>query len=384
MKIEKNNKYYTIGVYVTISVIVIFLIMAFITNFKTIMGGVWQAVKYITHIFKPLIIGIVVAYLMDPFVNFYCKKVGRGKRMIATGFAVVTLIAFIGVFILMAVMNIQEVVQETNLDDLLSDVQTYLLYFQDVVEQMTITINGETFSKLPQKILYEIYQAIDEWIIKLTNNLLKFMAVLGTNIVSITLGFIIAIYILKDKPKLLTIFKNILSVIFKPKIYNELIQIGIAINTVLSGYIRGQIIDTVIVATLTSVLLTVIGVDFAMIIGIIVGIFNLIPYFGPVIGAGIAGVIGIMGGDIQKGIYAVIAVFVLQQIEVFIIVPKVIGENVKLHPISVLLAVVIGGEFCGLFGMLLGVPIVALARVIIIRYAGDIFSEDYKREKNNK
>ncbi|ONI40183.1 hypothetical protein AN639_10275 [Candidatus Epulonipiscium fishelsonii] len=382
MKIEKNNKYYTIGVYVIISVIIIFLIIEFIANFKMIIEYAWQAIKYITHIFKPLIIGIVVAYLIDPFVDFYCRKVGKEKRLIATCFAVITLVAFIGIFVLMAVMNIQEVVQEANLNDLLSDIQAYLLYFQDVVEQMTITINGETFSKLPQRIFYEIYQAIDGWIIKLSNNLINFITVLGTNIVSIALGFIIAMYILKDKPKLLTITKNILSVIFNNKISTELIHIAADINMVLSGYIRGQIIDTVIVATLTSLLLTIVGVDFAIIIGIIVGIFNLIPYFGPIIGAGIAGVIGIMGGDMQKGLYAIIAVFVLQQIEAFIIVPKVIGENVKLHPISVLLAVGIGGEFCGLFGMLLGVPIVALLRVIIIRYVGDIFSEDYKKKPN--
>ncbi|MGL4797833.1 MAG: AI-2E family transporter, partial [Cellulosilyticaceae bacterium] len=140
------------------------------------------------------------------------------------------------------------------------------------------------------------------------------------------------------------------------------------------GYIRGQLIDAVIMGTLISIALTCIGIDFAIIIGIISGIFNLIPYFGPVVGFVLAGFIGFIGGEPQKGIYAVLAVVALQQLDGWVIVPHIMGETVKLHPIVVLLAIVIGGQLWGLVGFLLAVPVVGFIRLLIIRYMGDVFS----------
>jgi predicted PurR-regulated permease PerM len=111
--------------------------------------------------------------------------------------------------------------------------------------------------------------------------------------------------------------------------------------------------------------------DFAIIIGIVAGLFNLIPYFGPVVGFVLAGLIGLVDGNPMKAIYGVAALMIIQQIDGWIIVPKVVGGSVKLHPVVVLLSILIGGSLFGLAGMLLGVPVAAFIRLVILRYMKD-------------
>ncbi|OON95677.1 MAG: hypothetical protein ATN36_07745 [Epulopiscium sp. Nele67-Bin005] len=382
MKIERNNKYLTICTYALISVLIAMFLLGIMLNINIIWGGIVRFISATLSIFKPLIIGLIIAYFIDPVVDLYVIRLkgnysNSKKRLLATLLGIITVVAFIGVFVLMVSMNMREVLHQTSIGDIASTISAYITYFQGLIQQMIESLSGGTLSTMVTRIVTQMYDFINKFIFTLGERTISILATIGKNIIDIVLGVILAIYIVKDKPKLLKICSNILKRILPEKIYTEVSQLGGSINTVLTGYIRGQVLDTVIMGALTSILLTIIGLDFAIIIGIITGIFNLIPYFGPIVGVVLAGVIGTLGQNPNMGLYAMIAVFALQQLDAWFIVPKVLGENVKLHPIVVLLAIVIGGELYGLIGMLAGVPIAALIRVILIRYLGDIFNENY-------
>ncbi|MDR2649195.1 MAG: AI-2E family transporter, partial [Clostridiales bacterium] len=146
-------------------------------------------------------------------------------------------------------------------------------------------------------------------------------------------------------------------------------------HSVFSGYIRGQLTDALIMAVLISVLLSVIGVDFAIVIGIFTGFSNIIPYFGAIIGFLLSVIVALISGEPIKALYAAIGVLVLQQIDAVFINPKVVGKNVELSPLLVILALSAGGTLFGMPGMILAVPVCAIAKMFLTRYI------EYRREQ---
>ncbi|MEG0706260.1 MAG: AI-2E family transporter [Cellulosilyticaceae bacterium] len=414
MKFENNNKYFTIAVYIVASTLVVIGIGIALMNIQVIWGGLVKIITRILELLKPLIIGIAIAYLLDPIVEFYankCKwnplcrikhkkeknnlnknshqknnklekdnpmqenplKEKNTSRTMGTFLTVMTLIAIIGLFILIIALNVNAVLDSKRVEGLMAGIHQYIQYFQNMLENITGVVDNFNLSANNTQILGRIYGAVDQITTGLTDKILETLKGLGGNAISIGLGIVVAFYLVQDKPRLLKGWNKTLDFVLPGKIRREARNVGQDMDYVFSGYIRGQLIDAVIMAVLTSLALTLIRLDFAIIIGIIAGVFNIIPYFGPVVGFVLAGIIGSIGPDPQKGVYAMVAVLILQQIDGWFIVPKVIGNSVKLHPVVVLLAIVIGGELFGLLGILLGVPIAAFIRVTMIRYMGNIF-----------
>ena len=192
------------------------------------------------------------------------------------------------------------------------------------------------------------------------------------------LACVIAFYLLQDKEHFLSFLQRVLKYSFKQERYLKLRDLGREVDRILSGYIRGQVIDATIIVILTSGALLLIRLDFAIIIGIVAGIFNLIPYFGPIVGLVLSIIIGLLDSNPMKALYGALAILVIQQIDGWFIVPKIVGECVKLHPIVVLLAILIGGNLFGLVGMLIAVPVAAFIRLLLIRFIPELFLSEEK------
>ena len=144
------------------------------------------------------------------------------------------------------------------------------------------------------------------------------------------------------------------------------------IDMVFSRFLRGQLLDALIVAIVTSIVLTIIRLDFAVLLGCFAGITNIIPYFGPIFGAIPAIIVALLSGGFSKAIVTLIAFIVIQQIDGNFIYPKVVGSSTGLHPLFVLLAVTFGGYFWGILGMILAVPIAACIKQYIVRKVKDM------------
>lgn len=383
MKIEKNDKYFTIAAYSVISILIVLvaaLAMCSIQNiwryFCLFMSSTWD-------LLKPLTIGFVIAYLLDPLVGFYEKKCKRpyfpkSERVWATLMMSITVIAFWGLFILILSMNIKTVLGSQTIENFSTSMNRYVTYFETLLGNVSRITQKLNLSDGKTLLITQLYTMVNGITFTVTNKILSILPTLGENLLNIGLGVVIALYLLADKKKLLMIWNNILNKSLTRRIGREICSIGRDVDYVFSGYIRGQLIDASLMAGLITLALTLIKLDFAIIIGIIAGIFNIIPYFGPLVGLVLAGLIGAIGPDPQKGLYAALAVLALQQIDGWFIVPKIMGDSVKIHPIVVLLAIVIGGKLFGLLGILLGVPIAAFFRLLIIRYYGNIFSPELK------
>ena len=127
-------------------------------------------------------------------------------------------------------------------------------------------------------------------------------------------------------------------------------------------------LDGIVVGILTSIAMSILGVKYAVVLGIMIGLFNMIPYFGAIIAVIVATIITIITGGLTQAIWMIVIVTILQQIDANIINPKIVGESLKISPLLVIFAVTLGGAYFGILGMFLAVPIAAIIKVLIEDY----------------
>ena len=189
----------------------------------------------------------------------------------------------------------------------------------------------------------------------------------GGGIANLLIGLIMSIYLVIDDKYFVRIWNKSLDVFLpqKKEPINDLLH---EIDFVLSKFIRGIVIDAFIVAILSSVGLSILGLKFAVFIGIFAGICNVIPYFGPILGMIPAFTVGALTSGPMTGIIAVLILFIIQQIDGNLIYPKVVGDSTGLHPLFVLLAVTVGGGVAGLFGMVVAVPISGILKILLKKW----------------
>ena len=165
---------------------------------------------------------------------------------------------------------------------------------------------------------------------------------------------------------------------FDGKTCNKISKYVNSTNTVFFRFISGQLIDAVVVGILVTIAMSIIGVKYSVLLGFIIGLFNIIPYFGAIIAVGISILITIITGGLSQAIIMAIIVIILQQIDANIINPKIIGNSLEISPILVIFAVTVGGAYFGVLGMFLAVPVIAVLKIIVNDFL------DYKIQKKYK
>jgi len=138
------------------------------------------------------------------------------------------------------------------------------------------------------------------------------------------------------------------------------------IGQAVGGFFRGQLLVALFVGVASSIGLWAIGLPFWLLVGMVAGVFNLVPLVGPFIGGGLAVVIALISGQPLKAVWAAVVLLIVQQIDNHLISPNVMGRTVQLHPVVVMLALLVGASFAGLFGMLVIVPLVAVAKIVFL------------------
>jgi predicted PurR-regulated permease PerM len=196
---------------------------------------------------------------------------------------------------------------------------------------------------------------------------MSFFSSLGRLAVTTFLSFVCAYYFLVEKENITVKLKKVGKVFIPKKIYENIMLLLKDINSVFAGYIRGQILDAVIMAALISGSLGALGIKYSLLIGIVSGFSNIIPYFGAIIGFLLGVSAALIGGKPIKMLYVGITIIVLQQIDSVIISPKIVGNKVSLSPVAVILALTVAGRLFGITGMIFAVPTTALIKLTIKR-----------------
>lgn len=190
------------------------------------------------------------------------------------------------------------------------------------------------------------------------------ISAVGT-IFDVFISIIVSIYILLQRKQLIHFWARLTKAVLKGPAYLKVKKYFIEGNQIFFNFLTSQIIDAIIVGILASVAMSIMKVKYAILLGFIIGLFNLIPYFGAIVAVGLSIIITLFTGGIGKTILMAVVVIVLQQIDANIINPKIVGDSLQISQLLVLFAVTVGGAYFGILGMFLAVPVFTVIKAII-------------------
>lgn len=328
--------------------------------FLTLVVVIIQSGCLIYEVLSPFIFAIILAYILNPLVIYVETK---GIKKIWAIFIIYLAIALTTLVFSVTLLPRLTLEIKKLLNDLPQIGNNCYNYIHGIYEKYNRGVQNlpDEFDGIKKAFQPEILNVdrVENFIIQGISTVTDFLLSIFSRIVNIILIPILTFYFLKDAEK----FKNMLVSAIPRSRRRKVIDIATDVNGVLSGFIRGQLIVAVLVGILTTASLLILKVEFAVVIGIIAGITDIIPYFGPIIGIVPAIVFASLGGT--KKVLWVIFVFVaIQQIMSGIVSPRIIGQNVGLHPIIIILSLIVAGKFFGIFGLLIAVPVVGIIRVI--------------------
>ncbi len=329
----------------------------------------------ILSMLSPFFWALGLAYFFNPLMKLIERRfnIRRVPSLIITYIIVIGVIALGVVIIFPTVFN--------SLGDLFRNLPEYAenteVWLTDKINEFNkdYYLNPLIVDRLEEtltKSLNEINVFISSLLSSLFSSTIKFT----TSFLKFIFGFIISIYILKDKEKLLNISKKIICRLFPEPKQDEILEFLGEANSVFSEFIIGKSIDSFIIGVLCYIGLILIHAPFALLISIIVGVTNMIPYFGPFIGMIPAFILTFLT-DPMKAFIVLLFIFLLQQFDGFYLGPKILSEKVGLSPLLVILAITIGGGLFGVLGMFLSVPIMALIKT----YSLHIINNTSNKEK---
>jgi predicted PurR-regulated permease PerM len=389
MKISVDKTLVKYSVYIIVIATILYVIYRIVSNLEFIISSILGALSGFLSVISPLIIALVVAYLLHPivcwiednlmnsrlFTRIGSKRLEKHKKLKRTLSVLLTYLLVIGAFVILIystyVMIGGQISRQVDISAVLSSISTYTERYNQIFEQLKSWL---LTSGLSDNVKQQVIGAADSVNVMLTSaisNFFESMKKFGCNTVNVFLGLILAFYILKDLDFFKRLYNDAASVLIKKKDNRKLKNLFIDINSIISKFIRGQLLDAIIVGILCSIGLSIVGLDFAVLIGMTAGISNIIPYFGPIIGSIPAVIVGLLSGNPISALFAVIVLVVVQQIDSTLISPRVVGDSVGLHPLFVMLSIIIGGAYLGLGGMLIAVPVAAIIKMFLIRWMED-------------
>jgi len=342
-QIRLNRKYYSIF-FLIFLLILIFLIIYY---FRSI----------IFMNLKPIIWAIVFSYLLNPIVNKLMNY--RFSRVLSVTMIYLLILIFIILITFTVTPRVSKEIRE--LVDIMPTYTNIIFNFIDRIYDKIISMDNLPPEFIGVEVALREYLNrtqifIIDFFRKITEKGLGFFS----NIVSIVLIPIYTFYFLKDS----NFFKRKIILTIPTKIRNDVISMARDIDYLISNFIRGQLIVAGIVGILSIAALMILDINFAFLIGTIAGLMNIIPYFGPIIGAIPAVVVALLDEPI-KSLWVILAFFIIQQIESAILSPKIVGDSVGLHPVFVILALLVGGQLFGLAGLLFAIPVSGSIKIII-------------------
>lgn len=358
-----NSKYYTISIYTTITV----LVCAIIIRAIFMLEATQNAVNGFLNWSFPYLLGIFLACLLYPLVVFIEKYVfrflpekyeglGRGLSIL------LTYIIFIGVIVLVIGVIIPQVWQSVL--DMASVVPGWYNKSMKALVDLNERIPDIDFNFITQQLQElgnsifssaSIQQKLQEIFLTVVSTSVSVVSV----IFDLIIALIVSVYLLIDLKRIGRTSRKIIHAFVSEKMTQKIVKVARECYDIFSSFVSGKMVDSLIIGILCFIAMTILQLPYALVISVVVGITNMIPYFGPFIGAVPGGFILLMVSPIKMLIYIVL-ILVLQQFDGLYLGPKILGDSTGLRPAWIIFSVSAGGAIAGVLGMFLGVPVVAV------------------------
>ena len=372
---KKKVRNWTKWIYWFTFAVAVIAVYKTLDNFNDIMSFIGN----LFGVLMPFFIGLLLAYLLYIPSRKLEKLYNKAKilRKFSRKLAVFSVYLIVIVLIILLFKVILPAVS-TSVADLTTNFPTYydntINYINNLPEDSIVSKETimETVDKV-KNIDFTNYFSTEKII-----EYLKGVVSVAQGIFSAFVAIIMSVYILLQRADIMKFIKKLTSALFKEDTCETLGKYFSKSNEVFFKYISSQLLDGIIVGIITSIAMIILDVKYAVLLGFMIGLFNIIPYFGAIVAVIIAILITWITGGLTQAIWVAVIVIILQQIDANIINPKIVGNSLSISPILVIFAVTVGGAYFGFLGMLLAVPFTAVLKLIICDYI------DYKNEKKKQ
>lgn len=369
IKFERNKKYATISIYAFLAlcaVVIVYLVLRkFIEPLKIF--------AYIVKILAPIVYGLVIAYLLNPILEFCEKHVfwflsikkprKKLKRILSLIVTYILMFAFLAVFIYMLASQTY-----ASFRDLMKNLDKYLLTLQNFILDLIDRFETSTgISTGIDDLESDVKNKFNEMIIYISNNwrdIVNVVLKIVTVAKDLLLGLIISVYLLLSKEKLIAQVKKCAQAFMSEKTYLRVSHIVRTTDKTFGRFIMGKLIDSLIVGILFYIVFSILGFPYVPVIAFILGVCNIIPFFGPWIGSVPCGLIILIVSP-QKFLLFALVVLIVQQIDGNIIDPLIVGDSIGLDAIWIIIAIIVMTGILGVLGMFIGVPLFSVIYILI-------------------
>lgn len=366
MKINWNNKYATIAMYAFLVICGSILLYLGISHITLIKGSVNDFIGTL----QPFIIGGALSYLLNFILRFYedkilshnfFKKLKKSyKRSVGLLLTYITASIITYLFIQFVLPQLVD-----SIVGLVNSIPEYLNELTRVTNDIFDNLN------LQPEYINLITDKFGESVTYIITMISNFIPVIGnfvvgatSSILNIIIGIIISIYILIDKEKFMALGKKVVYALCSKEKAKFILRLATQSNMTFSRFIGGKILDSFIIGVLTFLILTIFKMPYVLLISVIVGVTNIIPFFGPFIGGIPATIIILFVSPIQA-LWFIVIIVVIQQIDGNIIGPKILGDSIGISAFWILFSLLVAAKFMGFVGMIIGVPLFAIFYSII-------------------
>ncbi len=388
--------------YVQIAILAV-LVLVFSTLFEQMIGNIGvvysnfhNTMHFITGLIRPFIIAFCIAFFLNPMVRFIEKQsiFNKSKLLSAKKRQISILITYLfAIFVMYIIVAsiLPSVIQNVNtlivtLPESLNQIKQLIDKYSDdsrAVTPLLDTVNRLTNQNYSARsFISQSVKAISDSIFNLphyVSQIIVGIVSFANGVLAIILGFVISIYMINDKEYFLEQAKKIVCVLTKDKGTERIFRVTKLSNQVLEKFIVGKAIDSFIIGILFFIVGVSFKIPYAPLFALIIGVTNMIPYFGPFIGA-IPVLIITLTWNYRMFLPVGISILILQQFDGIILGPKILGDSIGLKPISIIFAIIVGGGLFGVPGMFLGAPAYAVLSTII----NEIIHKNYVKKTQEK
>ena len=373
-----NKNYALVVFYALVLALLYHLGVRILDHFPELGAHLQNLFPWASQVISPLLLGFAIAYLLSPICHFFERILSKNallskKQSLCQNISILMtfLLLILGVVFLGSLLlsTLTKSIQVLRFEDLFQGIEDFAStiekFYSDLYVRLgNLPIGGEDAKEAVQLLLQKTVVFFQN----MGNSVFSSLGSLAGALSTLVFGIIFSLYFLADGQKILSYWARIFRLLFGEKRLEKLRRFFVDADRVFAGYLRGQIIDGTIMAVLVSVSLSILQVRYAIVIGVLTGFGNLIPYVGPFIAYGLTALVCLVYGDFTKLLPALIALFVIQTVDGNVINPRLLSQNIDVHPLVVIIALIIGGSLGGFLGIFLAAPVASLIKLELDKF----------------
>lgn len=381
-----------ICLYIVATVVVLYILYHISGSVFSVLDLAVSEIGNVFYLLRSVLWGFFLAYLLMPMTDFLQRRLANTKfnkkdrtcRTPAVALTIIIVLSAAVIFFSVLVSTFTSQIQIADLESIVGFFKGIATNIGVFYKQVQETLNRLSISSVQ----------LQNWVDSVIDSFSAYAGGFGMGIMNgietipdifsqFFFVMIFAIWFLLDGAGIALYWGKLMYALFSDDTREKIAHFLEDADQVFSGYIRGQMLDAVIMMLMISVLLSVVKVPFAVTIGVLAGIGNLIPYVGPFVAYGGVILVCLINGEISKMLLTLVFLWIIQSIDGNIINPKLLGHHVHIHPMYVIIVLIIGGAWGGLLGMLFAVPVGALLKLQFDRLVNLQIKRKIEREKKN-